>query len=235
VTAAGVGFPLLVLTAISTPTGWPWPMAATAAAGTIGDVVLIGWATFLCTSFRPTRFLGEPERYPEFVVPVAVPAIVAAATGQLTVLVVVVAVSLLIIVVEIAAIDMVARRTRGPNGQADRSSAAMELIQAHHDFKPGQRVLSNNYDVLKFFAGGPFRILNVLTTSEFTGRLHYNDIYPGRHGEFSPLVLPVLISEFRIDWFVLETSMLASAHFDAGAAGMLNVGRAGRLEIYRRC
>lgn len=58
--------PFLLLASVGWTLGWVTPVGL---AGLAADIALAGAVAMLLTSFRATRFLGEPERYAEIVTP----------------------------------------------------------------------------------------------------------------------------------------------------------------------
>lgn len=172
-------------------------------------ILIIGLLIFLITSFRPTRFLGEPERYLEFFVPFSTVLATVLIGNNSSILMSIFLISLSVIFIEIFLIEYLATKERGISIQKQVSKLVLYLDK----FAPPHlnRVLSNNYEILKYFAGKRYKILNANVTSEFTGPFHYNDLFPDKHGRISKELISEVIEKFGINWFVLDTNLLSKS------------------------
>ncbi len=173
----------------------------------------------LSTSLRQTRFLGEPERYLEFVIPqLAVLAAVLIQTNT-SLLLTIIGFSLAIILGDSVLTRLVAKQHKGQTF-ADTATQLMRYMSNNHETATKNRVLSNNYDLLKHFAGYQFRILNVYVTSEFTGPFHYNELFPDQYGRFATDVIGTLLKHFKIDWFILDTNLARKEELFSSLSGV---------------
>lgn len=167
--------------------------------------VAISFLIFFLTSFRKTRFLGEPERYMEFCVP------------QISLLGVVIfehsyvvgylglGISIMMVIIQI-----ILQRLKSRYGITKRQNEAVNqitnhLIEIHKARKNGIRVFSNNNLINKSLISDKWKVLSISLTSIHTGQFHFKEIFPLEYPIISlHLVLP-LIRKFEIGWFVLDT------------------------------
>lgn len=169
--------------------------------------VVVSFLIFFFTSFRKTRFLGEPERYMEFCVP------------QISVLGVVVfyysnSIGYMVIVVSLLLIAIQILFQFGKNrfGRTNTSELLENFRKVMHsvdqDGHGTNKIFSNNIEIIKYFLGGNWRILKPNITSLYTGIFHFEDIFPKTYPQVTPDVILPLIEEFEIDWFILDLNML---------------------------
>ena len=80
--------------------------------------------------------------------------------------------------------------------------------------KVDNKLLCNNYDVMKFFSDKDFKIMNVNITSEFTGEMHFNEIFPEFYGAFSMKAISHFLKMYKINWFILDQKKLEKKIFE---------------------
>jgi hypothetical protein len=227
-----VGFPTLIVFACAYFFNQDQPLISSSNT-ILYQIVATAFIIFVLTSFRPTRFLGEPQRYIEFVFPVI--CVLAASLGNHFLLIAIIVPSVAIIFFELVGIKMLARRKGGGTTTHEKT---LELLQVFNSFdtKNENKVASNNSDVLKYFAENDFRILNINVTKEFTGGLHFNEIFPEKYGNMSLEALLYLSNHYQVNWLILDQNLSSKSRFES-KAGMtyLEIKTIHHYTIYRRC
>ncbi len=170
--------------------------------------ILISLLVFLLTSFRRTRFLGEPERYIEFCMPhICILGAYLCAQSQLLAYVGL-GFSVLMVIVQFVLQQL--QRKHGSTTRKEKSiqkllESIWNLADKNHD---NVRIFSNNSLINKRLISGNWKVLNINLTSLYTGKFHFNDIYPVEYPYISSEVIIPLLSEFNIHWFILDTEYL---------------------------
>lgn len=172
-------------------------------------IIVSAGVIFLLTSFRSTRFLGEPQRYIEFVFPLI--SIFPIIVGGTWVLIWVLTLSAAIIIFELVGVKILARKEGGGSTNHEKTVEMMKVFKEIDKRDDEIMVASNNYDVMKYFASDTFKILNVNVTNEFTGGLHFNDIFPKHFGVFSLDSLIHLTNHYLVHWLILDEKLLSKA------------------------
>ena len=155
-----------------------WLSAASGAAGGFfgfaGAVALAGALAVVLTSFRATRFLGEPERYAEAVAPWAAlsGAQVLFAWGGLTPLAVLVGVFLLVDLLQLVASKLLLNYVSGNDvGLAEVESAVAR------ELGDGTRFSSNNEHFTKMLMKNPWRFAYCLAAGQDYAGLKMQQIF----------------------------------------------------------
>lgn len=175
--------------------------------------IFIGCALiiFVLTSFRLTRFLGEPQRYIEFVFPII--SFVPLFTPFLWDDMAVILFSLFMLMIELMAIKMLAKKHGGGNTTGEKTTQLLERFQQMKIKEEENKIASNNNEVLKYFAAKDFRILNVNVTSPYTGGIHFNDLFPESFGNYEPESLSRLVQYYKINWLIFDSKNMTKEEF----------------------
>jgi hypothetical protein len=174
---------------------------------TIAILILSSLLIFLFTSFRKTRFLGEPQRYIEFVFPLI--SILPLFFASFYLFVFIIIISLVTITFESFVIKLISRKQGGGVTTVEKTIKLLHCFNSIVNDKEEIRIISNNLEVLKYFADKNFKILNINVTSAYTGGIHFNEIFPDSYGVFSIDVLSNLVQHYKINWFILDQNLIS--------------------------
>jgi hypothetical protein len=173
-------------------------------------VLLLSVATalisFLLTSFRPTRFLGEPERYVEFITPLAIILFLSARFYEPSIAIVVAVISVLFTCFFIYGMVKQYRiNTAAPHSNINLFGKVEAFIM--QDSASNKTMICNDLLFATYFLPGPLRVVHPSIVYPYTGSFHIKDIYPKQFGIIKPdLVLP-FVKEFKLGYVVLNTQM----------------------------
>lgn len=172
--------------------------------------VFVALIAFLVTSFRPTRFFGEPERYVEFALPLFSILAVSYLQNFIWLFVVLICFSFVYLIYQYSLF--------GFNKEETKFHINIENIKkiiSQNSQKDFYLTFSNNISVLNFLIDNDkFKILSPNITSLYTGSVHIKDIYVKGFPYVNTSVLIPLIKEFNIEWFILETENLKKDDFE---------------------
>ncbi len=202
-----VGIPMIVLLTIvicCNPTSRS-TLLNSPATNSMLVIVLATVVVFLLTSFRRTRFLGEPERYVEFAIPfISVLAILLYDPYAIW-LYSILACSFIAVIIQIL---LSLRKCRSGVPSRDAMLDVLSSLKTVITNSPETvRLFSNNQNLLAFAQGlcEYFTILRININSLHTGTLHFRQIYPVRYGTMSREAAVQLMKEFRINWYIHDT------------------------------
>jgi len=183
-----------------------WQSLTSPESGTItGWITIVPLPVFLCfgafilTSFRITRFLGEPERYVEFSTGlIAVSSLLFQGSTELMV-------GLLSFCALLTVLQLLGIKKRLKDKAQPGFFDDIQQIEAYLD-KLGPeslRILSNNNQISKLLISESRKVFFGWPYSEKIGSFHFNDIY--KSNQFLKKEKLVAITrEFEIDYFVLD-------------------------------
>jgi len=165
--------------------------------------VLIGTLLFLFTSFRKTRFLGEPERYVEFIVPfAALLAVMILPKEQLTIILVY---SLMLSIVQII-IGYIANKRGSSSILLDEKKfeEPIKILLGRSDV----RLLSNDNQRKKIFFPTGIKVFHYFVAYEKVGSFHFKDLFKETYTFINPdLILP-LAEELNISYLFINKSVV---------------------------
>lgn len=197
-------------------------------------VIFSGFIVFLITSFRQTRFLGEPQRYVEFVFPLM--SILPVFINDTLLYITIISVSVLIIVFEIIGVKLLAKKHQGGisfNEKAMQLVSAFDHIPISHN---NNKLLCNTFEVLRYFSDKDFKLMNVMNTSEFIAGLHFDEIFPETYGDFSLKSVLHFIKFYKINWFILDQKKITKEMFEKNAdIPFEEIGSVYHYLIYKIC
>ena len=154
---------------------------------------------FLLTSFRLTRFLGEPERYVEFSMGLVAPLAVIVFKGQGILLP-----GILTFCFLFNFIQFIAMRKRVKDSQMPGFFSDLAKVNSILEKEDGEiRLLSNNNQISKLLISDLRRVFFGWPYSEKIGPFHFNDIYTT--DQYIKLdMLDQIAVVFKIDFLVLD-------------------------------
>ncbi len=169
----------------------------------------------IITSFRFSRFLGEPERYIEFSLPFATIIGIIAMPNQVEL--VILAYSFLLIIIHFSLYGF-------NNENISYHQATNKLkhfINKNGAEIPKKLLFSNNIYFLHYFIDEPdIKILMPNITHPYTANIHFKNICPADYGVINEQELLPLISHFKINWFILENTRLTAEEFQQHLNGL---------------
>lgn len=169
--------------------------------------IIIALSIFFLTSFRKTRFLGEPERYVELVIPSIILLILSIKNeSYLSITKTILILSILLIGIQFL-IQYILNKVFIKNNPASKGQELVKTINQLQNQQHELRVFSNNQQFLKYVVQTDAKVLYTNLTSLYTGSFSFTEIYPERYGHISNKVIPGLIKEFDINCFILDTTM----------------------------
>jgi hypothetical protein len=194
--------------------------------------ILSALLIFLLTSFRLTRFLGEPQRYVEFVYPIICILPITFTNGALIATLVP---CLVIIAFELIGIRLLAKRDGGGTTTHEKTLEVLNFFNSLN-VKSDNKIASNNADVLKYFAQKDYRIMNINVTSEYTADLHFNEIFPETYGNMALKPLLHLAKHFKVNWLVLDLKLIGKESFQKEAGNdFKEIKTIHHYTIYKMC
>ncbi len=194
----------------------------------IGLQIIVCLLVFILTSFRKTRFLGEPERYAEFIIPFVSILLVLVAWNHFWIILIVLSFSFSIIVYHFALFGFNEFKT--PDYILTLKNIIEQTV-ARDEY----RIFSNNTSLLNYFINDlRFKILQPDISYDYTGRFHFKEIFPDEYFKVSPSVIIPLINDFNIDWFVLDINFLSEEFFlPINNNTLTKVAESGNLILYK--
>lgn len=173
--------------------------------------ILTALIAFFLTSFRPTRFFGEPERYVEFALPFISLISVFYLQNFEWIFVLLIIFSFVYLIYQYALF--------GFNKDETNFNIYINNIKnfiAENSKKEFFLTFSNNISTLNFLIdNNKFKILSPNITSDHTGSVHIKDIFVKGFPLVNTAVLMTLITEFNIEWFILDTVYLKEEDFNS--------------------
>ncbi len=171
---------------------------------------LIPLVLFVLTSFRITRFLGEPERYVEFLIPVYVVLLVVMFENNPNSIFLLIGWNILFTFVQMSGSilkSFLVKMTKSnPVKQEHIWNEAVETMNSYlEDGK--NRVFSNSLQLTKHFMGGNAKILFPTIAYPYTGRYHFSEIFPRDYSTIDKDVIPGLLKDFSIDWLLFDSNL----------------------------
>lgn len=170
------------------------------------SIILSNFVLFILTSFRITRFLGEPERYFEYSIPLlSIFAVYLFADDFYTYA------GLLFFSFLMIAYNL--NWFRNPQQKKSKtpehiSKLLKRLQELKKDSSGKARFFGNNNDLPKYLLSNSITVLRPDLSSFYTGSLHFKDIFADSYGYVVPGAWITMIKEFGINYFILDTNIV---------------------------
>ncbi|MBA3985965.1 MAG: hypothetical protein H0X63_05200 [Flavobacteriales bacterium] len=200
-----LGFPVLLLLIILLLSNFE-ALAITETNVIFLKLILCGIFLFIIFSFRATRFLGQPERYLEFLIPIMVllPSLMNLQFWNWVILVL----SLAVILFELIIIKILSRKDKGGITRNDINKDLLATFSKTVSEENKVHILSNNTNIIKYLANDRYSVFNINVTTPFTCGLHFKDVYPQKYGEIPISPIRHFIKNADVNWFILDTTLL---------------------------
>ena len=167
----------------------------------LNSVVLGAFVVFIATSFRLTRFLGEPERYIEMVIPIlSVIGLILLPQSYLTVIV---AAGIIYTLMNlIFTVKMIGEYDTFNQGVDE----LVEFVKSKHNIQ--HRVFANNLHILPCFFDSNSDVLLPVPSFEYVFGYHITDVFPQQGGIIGENVLVPLSREAKINLFIYDRNRM---------------------------
>jgi len=167
--------------------------------------IIIALIVFFLTSFRKTRFLGEPERYVEFVIPCVAILAVSQNSGQIEVVNILLIVSSVLIALQLL-VQFITKHKQEIKGYNAPENVIVTELKRLHKKNLRLRVFSNNKSILKYALETDVKVLLTNLTSINTGNFSFSDIYSYGFPVVNQNVIVPMIIEHKINCFIMDSS-----------------------------
>lgn len=193
--------------------------------------VVVSLIVFLFTSFRCTRFLGEPERYVEFSLPYIIISSVCLFTDVIeSAFHILIGLSIILILLNFR-ISLMKLKSNKYNMLPD-IRVINDLL--HNETPTNIRLFSNNIIFLKNYL--VFDDVNVLIpnlTSNYTGKYHFTQLFKQKYPLIDTSLLLNLIYDFNINWFIQDTEIDESIELQNNHIKLDELASYFKYKIYR--
>lgn len=169
----------------------------------LNKMVLTGIIVFIMTSFRKTRFLGEPQRYLEYCLPFTVILIVAKLTLPLLLLIVLVS----ILIIEC---NLFLYKSNRAKYSTDNHKQDLLTYLKQTDLKEIKTATSNDNDILKYLLLYNISLIRPELTCYYPNKQAFTDNFYGNYSVIEPLVLNSYLETYKVDLLIINTNMYAS-------------------------
>ncbi len=175
----------------------------------LGIPVVVSSIIFLLTSFRKTRFLGEPERYMEFCTP-QISILGGVFFGYSSFIAyIVLGISFVLVIGQFILGYLIIKYGYTKTQHYKNFMKIFDtLCKIERSEVKEMRIFSNNSLLNKTLQIGNWKVLNINVTSLYTGQFHFKDIFPVEYPFIAKDVILPLIKEVEIGWFILDTNIL---------------------------
>jgi hypothetical protein len=167
-------------------------------------LIIIGILLFIIFSFRATRFLGQPERYIEFFIPIMT--ILAAIYADIITLSLIMLMSLIIIMFEVIVLNKIIKKEHGVPSKHVRIEELLSRFSILVEEDKNVVLFSNNISLLKHFVIDKYIIYNINITTPLTAGLHFKDIYPITYQTVENGAVVHFLGQNIITHFILDIS-----------------------------
>ena len=175
-------------------------------------IISIPLIIFFLTSFRKTRFLGEPQRYVEFLYPIFSILPILFGFSNFAILLLLLS-SIILILLELIVIKRIARNNGNGLTTPEKITVLLDEFENLPNKPEESRIISNNFEMLKYFSSGEHKILNVNITESYTAGLHFNEVFPESYGLYSNKSLLHFTNFYNLNWFILDTKLMNENEF----------------------
>jgi len=166
--------------------------------GELFFLVLSAVIIFLATTFRKFRFLGEPERYLEFVLPVLI--IVLISTLPPITICFIFIYNLIFVLVYF----LYKKKTFKIDNTVDENVKEVNFVMSEYGHEKGFSVITNNSETGKYFFDVNIKMYFYLVNMRSVDGLKFQDVFT----EFYPLIradsFAVLVKKYRVPYVFLK-------------------------------
>lgn len=206
---------------------------------TLSLTVIALFTISILTSFKYTRFLGEPQRYVEFGIPLVAVLALAISETHTAIFVITLTCATVLAVMELVQSMLKGRSTTGDQKISEMIDIAERINEMDPPEKRSVSIISNNILFMNV-AIAQFERMNALIpniNALHTGRHHYCEVFPEKFGQISMRAIFEMIAESRIEWFVLDTRRADKHEIDehSDSISMQETFSTGPYRVFRIC
>ncbi|HYG40370.1 MAG TPA: hypothetical protein VD908_17195 [Cytophagales bacterium] len=183
---------------------------------------------FIIFSFRKTRFLGEPERYLEFVLGILSVTAAVFLINEAFISILILIYQFIFIAFQISLARL--RNRKKGNIETNLLEEIDVKIRAS-SLNDDVRILSNNTETLRSLIRPERKIFQGGLYSEWYGKFHYLDIYYTFNHLKEDKIVPI-IKEFKINFFVLDKGYLDEGSFNNLFFNKIDISKLKENESY---
>ncbi len=187
--------------------------------------LIIGLLLFLITSFRVTRFLGEPERYVEFVIGPIVLICAILYLNNPTIVYGLIVFCVLFIFARIVLFKFMLNKfsstknlkSKDNHGSMERGinmRDILECVSIESQKAQTLKVMSNGTETSKMLLSSDYQTFRHPLFQEKIGSFHFNDIYKDSYFSIGLEIVEKVIQEFKIDILVYDVDHQNSDEWD---------------------
>jgi hypothetical protein len=171
-------------------------------------VIVAALIVFILTSFRKTRFLGEPERYIEFTIPLIAVVSPVYLRGHSVVYFCIFLYSIGVIVFDVV--------IRGYSRKRERTYSVSEDIQSVRRVLQGVkpqteiRLLSNNTDIVRYYLNEAWYLFYGSASNENVGKYKIDTVHPHMAHVINEDILGNIVEDYRINYIIIDTAYVES-------------------------
>ena len=207
------GFPFTVLLLVGMVrellSGDRYPFLADRGLFALCAPVLAMFCVFLLTTFRATRFVGQPERYLEFAIGPTAATVPFLWSEQRPLVIALLAGCGTLIVVQMVVFLASVRKRVDVFGYYDRLAEINEQLAALEAERDDEtRLLSNDVMVMRTLMTPDRKIFFGSRYDPWVGGFHMKDVFPVRNGIFADEFIPRIICKFSINTLVLNLDLV---------------------------
>ncbi len=177
----------------------------------LGIPVVASLVLFVLFSFRKTRFLGEPERYVEFIIGFTSVITVILFHSQIVIIYCLICYQVACV---LAQAFIAKYRTKiKMKSLVDGLNSVNNSIATNFTASEEIRLLSNNTEIMRVLTDSTKKVFYGSLYSEWYGKFHYAELYHTFDRMKDEMILPVILGH-KINCFVLDINFFSSTEFE---------------------
>ena len=171
--------------------------------------IIIALALFFLTSFRATRFLGEPERYVEFSIPFITLTSISVVLEYYTFvsLIVLLVAHIALITFQFVLLHLMNKGKKTSARYAHLRETFGAAIEKRSKEAP-HKIFTNNVQLGKFFLDDGFKILTVILSNSHTNGIAFGEILEDNSYNINENQVVPLINSESLSWVILDHDLL---------------------------
>ena len=175
--------------------------------GLFFTIISISIVAFVLTSFRKTRFLGEPQRYVEFYIPIiSILVVILLFKTNLIYIIFTLIYSITLVLYFTLFKDKHDSSKNIFSSYPGISKKIAEYIIKNNNGNDN-KLISNNFDLTKYFLEHEIPVLRPVYTSEKLSGVHFKDYHLDNNITLNPIYAELFISEFKLNWFIHDKNL----------------------------
>ena len=160
---------------------------------------------FFLTSFRKTRFLGEPQRYLEFIIPLISIVTILILKNKIFLNSIIVILLIVILNQWFWLYVSVNKINKKFNVITRRSNILTNYFKNEKKKHEDIKIISNNINLVKYLMAMDLKIYLGDFTNEYSAGLHFKELFPKSYPILSERAIFSLIKAYTINYLILDT------------------------------